>query len=226
MKHLLIILTSFFFFAANAQHTGGGEGPSQIKSKSTGDHLYQAATTMVGFSKANGKFNTIDGATVGFDFTTGKTYYIKALKSYLPSGLGIGIDVSYLDMRLLFVDKDYSSAGLNFNIGVRAGLAVGYSFADNASVDMYYDLNPGIALYTDAGDTSPLEPRTSGYSIFDGMLKVFGFRLRFDNLTAGIEWQMGSLSFDGEYENNTSIVEYQNAIMHQNSLNIKIGKCF
>ncbi len=226
MKKTLLILCSLVALTLSAQQTGGGERPISIKSKSTGDHLYQSATTTMGFSKATDNFKDLQGATVGLNFTTGKTYYLKSLEPHLPSGMGLGFDVSYLDMRLLFIDKNYSATGINFNLGIRLGIAVGYSFADNATVDVYYDLNPGIALFTDAGDTSPAEPLTTGYSVFDGMLKVFGIRLRFENLTAGIEWQMGHLNFDGEYENSFGITEYTDSSIPQNTLNIKIGKCF
>ncbi len=169
----------------------------------------------------------------GFGVTVGEVYYLDFLKPLLIKGLAIGVDVSYFDSRLIFtkapagvfsVDELW---GFSMSLGGRVGLIGSYNFLPEKTVDLYVDINPNFAAFWNGGSASDGEISVGGYSLFRGLMTVIGTRFRFDTFNVGIEWQLGSMKFNGSIEHpTTGSFDYKKQKYKQHSFNIKIGKMF
>lgn len=222
MKHILYLLFGLIIsFSAMAQPTGGGFSTSSSTKKVTtsSKHLYQSKYTGLGLSFARGNLKEFHQGTWGLTANMGRIYYIESLESVLPEGFALGVDATFADVRMMLMKPTNvlgTSVGLLVNMGVRIGLAAGYSLDKSTSIDLYWDLLPNMsyvykAYNFDDGSSSD----EMHFSFFRGIPNALGLRLRHEDFNVNIELEGGHQ----KYSSNTYIVP-------QYSFNLRVGKCF
>ncbi len=213
---LLFVLLLGFSNLASAQFTGGGNSGTPTK-KSTSNYLYKGKYTAIGYSMPTGDFD--HHASFGINLDAGKIYHFKSLEKSLPEGLALGLNFTYISLRLNYLDyESIDATGIIMIAGPKIGPSVSYLLADDMAIDLYYQINMNLGLFAASGD---IYGDVTGNSIFGGVLHNFGVHFRTGGLMLGIDYIVGNADYTATYNDVEST-----GSMDQGCINFSIGKAF